>query len=62
MAASALAKKLRPGFPKSLHGAPILLPTADTAIRRSLDQWLDKQGVEPLIVGEFEHYALLGTR
>lgn len=37
----------------------MLLPTADTAIRRSLDQWLDKQGVQPLIVGEFEDYALL---
>ena len=59
MAAPAMAKALRPGFPKSLHGAPILLPTADTAIRRSLDQWLDKQGVQPLIVGEFEDYALL---
>jgi LysR family transcriptional activator of nhaA len=59
MAAPALAKKLRPGFPKSLNGAPMLLPTADTAIRRSLDQWLDKQGVQPLIVGEFEDYALL---
>jgi LysR family transcriptional activator of nhaA len=59
MATPALAKKLRSGFPKSLHGAPMLLPTADTAIRRSLDQWLDKQGVQPLIVGEFEDYALL---
>jgi LysR family transcriptional regulator, transcriptional activator of nhaA len=59
MAAPAIAKALRPGFPKSLHGAPILLPTADTAIRRSLDQWLDKHGVEPLIVAEFEDYALL---
>jgi LysR family transcriptional activator of nhaA len=59
MAAPALAKKLRKGFPKSLHGAPMLLPTADTAIRRSLDQWLDKQGVQPLIIGEFEDFALL---
>src|SRR5688572_22603329 len=59
MATPALAKALRPGFPKSLHGAPLLLPTADTAIRRSLDQWLDKQGIRPLILGEFEDYALL---
>lgn len=59
MAAPAMAKALRPGFPKSLHGAPLLLPTADTTIRRSLDQWLDKQGVQPLIVGEFEDFALL---
>jgi LysR family transcriptional activator of nhaA len=59
VAAPALAKKLRRGFPQSLHGAPMLLPTADTAIRRSLDQWLDKLGVQPFIVGEFEDYALL---
>jgi LysR family transcriptional activator of nhaA len=59
MATPTLAKALRPGFPKSLHGAPILLPTADTAIRRSLDQWLDRHGVQPLIVGEFEDYGLL---
>jgi LysR family transcriptional activator of nhaA len=59
MAVSTLAKKLRRGFPQSLHGAPMLLPTADTAIRRSLDEWLDKQNVQPLIVGEFEDFALL---
>lgn len=59
MAAPTLAKTLRKGFPRSLDGAPLLLPTSDTAIRRSLDQWLDRQGVRPRIVGEFEDYALL---
>ena len=59
MASPVLARSLRAGFPKSLDGAPVLLPTADTAIRRSLDQWLDRHGVRPLIVGEFEDYALL---
>jgi LysR family transcriptional activator of nhaA len=71
MAAPALVKTLRAGFPKSLNGAPMLLPTADTAIRRSLlptadtairrslDQWLDRQNVQPVILGEFEDYALL---
>jgi LysR family transcriptional activator of nhaA len=59
MAAPQLAKTLRSGFPKSLDGAPLLLPTSDTAIRRALDQWLDEHGVRPLIAGEFEDYALL---
>jgi len=59
MASPELAQRLRKGFPRSLQGAPMLLPTADTAIRRSLDQWLDSVGVQPLIVGEFEDYALL---
>jgi LysR family transcriptional activator of nhaA len=59
MAAPVLAKSLRRGFPQSLDGVPVLLPTDDTAIRRSLDQWLDKQNVRPIVVGEFEDYALL---
>jgi len=59
MAAPALAKTLRRGFPGSLDGAPVLLPTDDTAIRRALDQWLDKQKVRPLLLAEFEDYGLL---
>jgi LysR family transcriptional activator of nhaA len=59
MAAPALAKALRPGFPRSFDGARILLPTADTAIRRALDQWLDRHSVRPEVVAEFEDYAML---
>ena len=59
MATPALAGTLRRGFPKSLDGVPVLLPTDDTAIRRALDQWLDRQGVRPLMLGEFEDYAML---
>jgi LysR family transcriptional activator of nhaA len=59
MAAPALAKAYRRGFPQSLEGAPILLPTDDTAIRRGLDQWFDKKRVRPVIVAEFEDFALL---
>jgi len=59
MAAPTLAKKLRRGFPKSLDGVPVLLPTDDTAIRRALDQWFDRQNVHPLVIGEFEDYALM---
>jgi len=54
-----LAKLYRRGFPKSLDGAPILLPTDDTAIRRSLDQWLETQNVRPELIGEFEDLALM---
>ncbi len=59
MATPTLAKTLRRGFPKSLDGVPVLLPTDDTAIRRALDQWLDKHDVHPVMIGEFEDYALL---
>lgn len=59
MATPTLAKTLRRDFPKSLDGVPVLLPTDDTAIRRALDQWFDRQNVRPLMLGEFEDYAML---
>jgi LysR family transcriptional activator of nhaA len=55
----AIARTLRRGFPRSLDGAAVLLPTDDTAIRRDLDQWCASQDVRPLVVGEFEDYGLL---
>jgi LysR family transcriptional activator of nhaA len=54
-----LARRYRRGFPQSLQGAPLLLPTDDTNIRRDLDRWLEKRSIRPLLVGEFEDYALL---
>lgn len=50
-----LAKK----FPQALDAAPLLLPTVGTAIRADLDSWLEKQGVRPRIVGEFDDTALI---
>ena len=47
------------GFPQSLEGAPILLPAEGTVLRRSLDQWLAAQGVQPLVRGEFADPGLL---
>lgn len=54
-----LADKLRRGFPKSLDGAPLLVPAEHTVLRRSLQQWLDHLGVTPTIVGEFDDSALM---
>ena len=54
-----LAEVYRRGFPKSLDGAPFLLPTRNTTARRSLDQWFEAQRIAPLIVAEFEDSALL---
>jgi LysR family transcriptional activator of nhaA len=59
MATPAIAASLRRGFPQSLHGSPMLLPTDDTAIRRMLDQWLEHRELRPNLVGEFEDYGLL---
>ena len=54
-----LAPKYRRGFPRSLHGAPFLLPTDNTTLRRSLGDWFDSEGIRVLVVGEFEDSALL---
>ena len=53
------AKRLRRRFPRSLDGAPLLLPTSNTVLRRSLDEWLEEQRVVPDVVAEFEDSALL---
>jgi LysR family transcriptional activator of nhaA len=56
-----LAQGLRRRFPESLTGAPMLLPTVNTSLRRSLEQWFAITGVRPVVAGEFEDPALLNT-
>jgi len=53
-----LAKKLSGRFPRILHGAPLLLPTQNTALRRDLEKWFRSTQIEPVVVGEFEDAAL----
>ncbi|MDY7575230.1 transcriptional activator NhaR [Actimicrobium sp. CCI2.3] len=57
----ALAEKYEPGFPASLQGAPLLLPTRNNAIRGRIDHWLEAQDLRPDVVGEFDDNALLNT-
>jgi LysR family transcriptional regulator, transcriptional activator of nhaA len=54
-----LAAEYRRHFPRSLDGAPFLLPTSNTTVRRSLDQWFESENIRPAIVAEFEDSALL---
>lgn len=56
-----LATKYRRNFPRSLIGAPMLLPTENTTLRRSLDHWFASRGIQPDVIGEFEDSALLGV-
>jgi LysR family transcriptional regulator, transcriptional activator of nhaA len=58
-ATSKLAAKLRKGFPRSLHGAPALLPTEGTSLRRVVDHWFHQREIRPEIVGEFDDAALM---
>jgi LysR family transcriptional activator of nhaA len=53
------AAALRRRFPKSLDGQPLLLPTRNTALRRSLDEWFEQSGIRPQVAGEFEDSALM---
>jgi LysR family transcriptional regulator, transcriptional activator of nhaA len=54
-----LAAAYRRGFPRSLDGAPVLLPAENTLLRRSLDHWFEVEGIRPRVRGEFADYALL---
>jgi LysR family transcriptional activator of nhaA len=50
---------LRRGFPRSLQGAPALLPAEGTALRRALDAWFESSGIRPELAGEFDDSALM---
>ncbi len=54
-----LAARLRNGFPRSLNGAPALLPMANSGLRRSLEKWFHAKGVRPQLVGEIEDPAFV---
>ncbi len=60
-AAPHLAPQLRRGFPQTLHRAPLLLPSENTNLRRSLEAWLSERDLHPNVVGEFDDSALLGV-
>ncbi len=45
-------------FPAALQGAPFLLPTDSSTLRRGLDHWFDVHGLRPRVVAEFEDSAL----
>jgi LysR family transcriptional regulator, transcriptional activator of nhaA len=53
------AARYRRNFPQCLNGAPMLLPTDNTAFRRNLDFWFESEGIRPIDLGEFEDYAFL---
>jgi LysR family transcriptional activator of nhaA len=56
-----MAERYRPNFPKSLDGAPLLLPTRHNALRGRIDRWLENTNIHPKVVGEFEDSALMTT-
>ncbi len=56
-----VARRLARRFPHSLDGAPTLLPTFNTALRRALEHWFQRESLRPIVAGEFEDSALLNA-
>ena len=54
-----LAKRYKGNFPNYLHGAPFLLPTQETVLRRQLDRWFSECNIVPMIRGEFADSAMM---
>jgi LysR family transcriptional activator of nhaA len=54
-----LVQRVKKGFPHSLSGAPMVLQTTNTALRRSLDHYFASEGITPRIACEVEDIALL---
>lgn len=59
LATEKLASPLRGGFPHSLNGQPLLLPMPMSTERAKIDAWLERFHLRPIVVAEFDDYALL---
>lgn len=56
-----LAGQLKRRFPASLQDVSMLLPTIDTALRRALEDWFEREALRPRVMGEFEDPALMSA-
>jgi|TARA_B110000967_G_scaffold31217_1_gene29545 LysR family transcriptional activator of nhaA len=54
-----LAGQYREGFSQSLSSQSFLMQSKKSAVRQRLVMWLDKMGVTPTIVAEFDDSALM---
>jgi LysR family transcriptional activator of nhaA len=54
-----LAARYRRNYPRCLDGAPFLLPSDATTVRRELDRWFEANAIRPEIEAEFDDSALL---
>ncbi|TMQ70102.1 MAG: transcriptional activator NhaR [Candidatus Eisenbacteria bacterium] len=58
-AAARRALRFRKGFPRSLDRAPFLLPGQTSTLRRTLEQWFERQRIRPNVIGEFDDSTLI---
>jgi len=54
-----LARGLDDDFPACLHGAPLLVPSSGSAVRRVLEPWLRRLEIEPDVIAEMEDLSLI---
>ncbi len=54
-----LAQRLRRDFPRSLDGAPAILPSEGTPLRRAVELWFDSQDLHPRVLAECDDGALM---
>jgi LysR family transcriptional activator of nhaA len=59
LAVQHLARTLYRDFPRSLDGAPLLIPSETNVVQAKLLAWLDGLRIHPRIVGEFDDSALM---
>ncbi len=53
-----LVRSLKGRFPRNLDGTAAFLPTQNCSLRRDLEKWFRRVGVQPRVVAEFEDAAL----
>lgn len=56
-----LAGRTAKPFPGCLEDMPLLLPGEDSAMRRNVDEWMERQRLHTKIAGEFDDSALMAT-
>ena len=54
-----LARRYQRNFPSSLDGAPFLLPTENSVLRRQMERWFSDLNLAPRICGEFADSAMM---
>lgn len=54
-----LARDYQRDFPACIEGAPLLMPGPGSALRRTLEHWLEVRGLRPRVRAEYEDSALM---
>lgn len=55
----ALSARYGPGFPRSLDGAPFVMPRAGTTLRRNIENWLSDRSLAVRVAAEIDDAGLL---